>query len=86
MKQHDNDNEPNPWSAIGLQAALIVNKLRCQAQLTEKQNPPENDGNTGNKRNRGDGPKDHVPDEAADIERRIADILAMENRLRRKRI
>ena len=86
MKRHDNDNEPNPWSAIGLQAALIVNRLRCQAQLTEKQNPPENDGNTGNKRNRGDGPKDHVPDEAADIERRIADILAMENRLRRKRI
>jgi hypothetical protein len=36
MKQHDNDNEPNPWSAIGLQAALIVNKLRVHAQLTEQ--------------------------------------------------
>lgn len=33
MRKFDNDNEPDPFSAIGLQAALIVNKLRLQAQL-----------------------------------------------------
>jgi hypothetical protein len=41
MVRDTQDNEPNPWSSIGLQAALIVNKLRLQAQLTdtnEKQN------------------------------------------------
>jgi len=86
MEGTQDDDEPTRWTSIGWQALLITNRLRNHAQLTEKQNPPENDGNTGNKRNRGDGPKDHVPDEAADIERRIADILAMENRLRRKRI
>lgn len=29
-----NDNSPT-WIGIGLHAALIVNKLRCRAQLTE---------------------------------------------------
>jgi hypothetical protein len=84
MKQADNDNT-DTWCSIGLQTALIVKKLRNSAQLTE-QNPLENDENAGKKRDPGDGPKDRVPDDAADIERRVADILAMENRLRRKRI
>jgi hypothetical protein len=30
-----NDNEPNPWRSIGWQAALIVNRLRCAAQILE---------------------------------------------------
>jgi hypothetical protein len=81
---HDED-EPTRWTSIGWQAALITNRLRNSAQLTE-QNPIENDENTGKKRDPGDGPKDRVPDNAADIERRVADILAMENRLKRKRI
>jgi hypothetical protein len=81
---HD-DDEPTRWTSIGWQAALITNRLRNSAQLTE-QNPLENDENTGKKRDHGDGPKDRVTDNAADIERRVADILAMENRLKRKRI
>jgi hypothetical protein len=36
---HDNDNEPNPWSSVGLQAAMILNRLRLQAQISEEQNP-----------------------------------------------
>jgi hypothetical protein len=41
-----NDNS-DPFSAIGLQAALIVNKLRLQAQLadkTERDVPREQEG------------------------------------------
>jgi hypothetical protein len=81
---HDED-EPTRWTSIGWQAALITNRLRNSAQLTE-QNPIENDENTGKKRDPGDAPKDRVTDNAADIERRVADILAMEYRLKRKRI
>jgi hypothetical protein len=85
MARGTQDDEPTRWTSIGWQAALITNRLRNHAQLTE-QKPPQNDVDADSKRDRGDGPKDRVPDNAADIERRIADILAMENRLRRKRI
>jgi hypothetical protein len=34
MEGH-NDNEPNPWRSIGWQAALIVNRLHCAAQILE---------------------------------------------------
>jgi hypothetical protein len=74
---HDNDDEPLSFISL---AALTANLVRYLG--TDKQN----DENTGKKRDPGDGPKDRVPDNAADIERRVADILAMENRLRRKRI
>ena len=77
MVRDTQDNEP--LSFITLSAA--TRNVTRYLGLDEKK-----DEDTGNKRNRGYGPKDHVPDEAADIERRIADILAMENRLRRKRI
>lgn len=35
MVRDTHDDEPNTWLSIGLQAALIVNKLRVQAQLTK---------------------------------------------------
>ena len=78
------DDEPTRWTSIGWQALLITNRLRNQAQLTEP-NEKQND-NAGDKRDSSDPAKDHVPDKSADIERRVRDILAMENRLRRKRI
>jgi hypothetical protein len=34
MKQHD--KEPTRWTSIGWQALLITNRLRCQAQLTQR--------------------------------------------------
>lgn len=84
MVRDTQDNEPNPWSSIGLQAAMIVNRLRCQSQLND--NSKEED--------RGVIKQDQQPDdskkekssetERADIERRMRDILAMENRLRRE--
>jgi len=80
MKQHDNDNEPNPWSAIGLQAALILNKLRVHAQLTEKQNPPENDKRaTGDKNSK---TAEKQPDEErAYIEHRLRELAAWERKI-----
>lgn len=40
---HDND-DTDTWLSIGLQAALIVNKLRNHAQLTEEK-PPNDEAN-----------------------------------------
>ena len=76
MKQADNDNT-DTWISLAAVTANVVRYLE-----TDKQN----DENTGKKRDPGDGPKDRVPDNAADIERRVRDILAMENRMKRKRI
>ena len=76
MKQADNDNT-DTWISL---AALTANVVRYLSS-NEK-----NDVDANDKRNPGDAPKDRVPDNAADIERRVRDILAMENRLKRKRI
>jgi hypothetical protein len=84
MVRDTQDNEPDPWCSIGLQTALIVNKLRVKAQLTQPNEKQNEDAD--NKRNRSDTHKDCVPEKLEDIERRIADILAMERRLRRNRI
>ena len=50
------DNEPDAWSSIGLQAAMILNKLRCQAQLNfDEQKNDEHGyarGSTENQRDR----------------------------------
>jgi hypothetical protein len=45
---YSNDNEPDPWSSIGLQAAMILNKLRVQAQLEshQKQHDEEDENRT----------------------------------------
>lgn len=44
---YSNDNEPEFWSSIGLQAAMIVNKLRLQAQLdSAKQENEDCEGDT----------------------------------------
>jgi hypothetical protein len=62
-----NDNF-DPFSAIGLQAALIVNKLRLQAQLTE--NPvSEGDG----KPDASNGGKQDREDNLQEINGRLSD-------------
>jgi len=80
---HD-DDEPTRWTSIGWQAALITNRLRCQAQLTDTDK--QKNENRDREREPGDAHKDRVPEKLEDIERRVADILAMERRLIRKRI
>ena len=35
MRNADNENEPLTFISIGLQAALILNRLRLQAQLSD---------------------------------------------------
>ena len=44
ISNYANDNEPNPWRSIGLQAALIVNRLRMTAQLLELSEEQHEDG------------------------------------------
>lgn len=77
MVRDAQDNEPLSFVSL---AALTANVVKYLSSNKEK------DENADNNRNRSDAPKDNVPDNAADIERRVADILAMENRLKRKRI
>jgi hypothetical protein len=74
---HDNDNDELSFVTLAAATANVVRYLD-----TDKQKDENRDSN----RDSGDAPKDRVPDNAEDIERRIADILAMENRLRRNRI
>ena len=66
MKQADNDNT-DTWISLAALTAGLTRYLGLHEQKDE---------NTDNKRNSGDAPKDHVPDNAADIERRVRDILA----------
>jgi hypothetical protein len=74
----------DPWTSLGLATAMVLNRLHNAAQLVhfneQQKEPADKDGQPGNKDKQDD------PQSRADIERRIRDILAMENRLRRKRI
>ncbi len=76
----NNDNEPNPWSSIGLQAMLIVNKLRVQAQLREE--PKLED--VGDNSDRGGGRADEERERAHReyVESRLRETAAFERRAR----
>jgi hypothetical protein len=55
MTKNANDNEPNPWKSIGWQADLILNRLRCAAQLLNSEEEKEKregdtDASNGNKK------------------------------------
>ena len=86
MKDANNDNEPNPWSTIGLQAALIVNRLRCQSQILQLQTDEPENAKPDAEQNSDRATKRDDETKRADMERRIRDLLAMENRLRRQSI
>jgi hypothetical protein len=79
METHNNDNE-NSWSTIGWQAALIVNRLRCQAQILEltseekKEEPRDENPKPGDKDERGDTEQEKY------IVARIREITAWEKR------
>ena len=75
MKKVTQDNEPLSFITLAAATANVTRYLR----LDEKQNEQ-----TDREQNPSNAPNDRVPDNSADIERRVADILAMENRLRRK--
>jgi hypothetical protein len=73
------DNENEKFSFITL-AAATANVVRYLSSNEKK------DEDAHNKRDPSEAHKDCVPEKLEDIERRIADILAMERRLQRKRI
>jgi hypothetical protein len=81
MKEDRQDNEPNPWSAIGLQAALIVNKLRLQAQLTERTITQDNQTDEEQWR---DNHRKEEEARLALVKRRLADLAEFERRARGK--
>lgn len=77
MKNACNDNEELSFITLAAATANVTRYLRLDEKKNEHSDREQNPSNA---------PKDRIPDNAADIERRVADILAMENRLRRKRI
>jgi hypothetical protein len=82
MKKADNDNEPNPWSSIGLHAALIVNKLRLQAQLTERMITQDNQTDEEQRR---DNHRKEEEARLALVKRRLADLAEFEWRAKGER-
>jgi hypothetical protein len=78
MKQHDNDDT---WLSIGLQAALIVNKLRNRAQLTERAIAQDNQPN---EQQRSDDHRKEEEARLALVKRRLDDLAAFERRARGK--
>jgi hypothetical protein len=78
MRHADNDNT-NPWSSIGLQAALIVNKLRVQAQLTEKQNPSQGEQRPANDE-KGNAAEKRPAAHSEYVDQRLREIAAFERR------
>lgn len=75
----DNDtHEPNPWRSIGLQAALIVNRLRCQAQLTKfnKETEKDSSGNADGEQRRKEDPKA----DRTYVDTRLRELAAFERR------
>ena len=81
MKKPANDNEPNPWSTIGWQAALIVNRLRCQAQILELMNSDEKkDKGSSSEPDPSNANKQRPEDDRRYIEQRLREIRAWEKR------
>lgn len=69
---------------IGMHVDLILNRLRCDMQVRklEAEEPERGTGSAEQQSDKSNTEKEK--DQRAEMERRVRDILAMENRLRRK--
>ena len=81
MKNACNDNERDPWTSLGLATAMILNKLRCDAQLRElvkfdEQEQKQSDGNAGS----GSAEKQQAEEHAKYVETRLRELAAFERR------
>lgn len=84
---YNNDNEPLTFQSLGLAAAIVINRIRNAQALRELANSDEKEEiKRDGKHDPNSAREEKEEVERADIERRMRDILAMENRLRRKRI
>ncbi len=69
------------FETIGFYSALILNKLRCQARLTEKDHPQQDEEGAANNKNPGDA--EEQPDEQRRyVEQRLRELAIWERRLR----
>jgi hypothetical protein len=77
MVNYSNDNEPDFWSSIGLQAAMILNKLRLQAQidLTEQEICDRDPEPAASHRD-----SDRKTERGEYVEKRLADLREFERR------
>jgi hypothetical protein len=80
------DNEPLTFIQLGLAAALVVNRMRNAQTLRELQTDEPENGKRDPKHDSDRAKEEQNEIERADLERRMRDILIMENRLRRQTI
>lgn len=86
MKKPANDDEPLTFIQLGVAAALVVDRMRNAQTLRELQ-PDEPENTKSDAEQNGDpATKRDNETKRADMERRIRDLLRMEDALRRKRI
>jgi hypothetical protein len=83
MKEAD-DEEPTRWTSIGWQAALITNRLRCQAQLL-KIDEQKNEGSEGEK-DSSEGAAAAIDDRRAFVDMRVRELREFEQRIRQDRL
>jgi hypothetical protein len=72
------------FTQIGLTAALILNKLRNQAQLTEEKHRSENEDRTSDSDKR-ERPENHPDEHRKYVEHRLRELRAWERNLGGKR-
>ena len=75
---HSNDNERDSFSAIGLAALLIVNRLKNENQLLETRDHHEEDRErqTG----RGDADEKNRADQKKYVDKRLLELAAFERK------
>lgn len=75
---HSNDNERDSFSAIGLAALLIVDRLKNENQLLEASDHHEKDSErqTG----RSDADEKHRTDQKEYVDKRLREVAAFERR------
>jgi hypothetical protein len=67
---HDNDDF-NPWTSIGLQTAMLLNRLRIQAQLLELQTDSPEKGVENDKADNERATREEKEDQRRFVERRF---------------
>jgi hypothetical protein len=77
-----NNDDFDPWTSIGLQTAMLLNRLRIQAQLLELQTDEKQNEQSGSDPNAGNADEQRAEDQRRYVDQPLQKIPAFE--LKRK--
>jgi len=80
--RHDNDDF-DPWTSLGLATAMVLNRLRCQAQLLELQTDEPKPGIENDKPKSDRSQKADSEAHRRFVERRLQELAMFERRANR---